>query len=247
MKKKNTISAVVLTKNEQDNIADCLRSLDWCDEIVVIDDNSKDNTISNLRASGANIYIRPLNGDFAAQRNFGLEKTRCEWILFIDADERVTYNLREEILIAIKSQNVNGFSLMRQDFLLGQELRFGETAHAQFIRLARKGSGAWKRPIHEVWDVQGKKENLVNKIFHYPHPNLAQFIDKVNYYTEIEAKFRKHQGDKPCLWQTLAFPIGKYLKNYFIFLGFLDGFPGIVMAFMMSLHSLCVRVKTMEV
>src|SRR3989338_3704487 len=130
------ISAVILTKNEKKNIKDCLQSLNWCDEIIVIDDDSEDKTVEivkNLKLKTQNynsklkIYKRSLNNDFSSQRNFGLSKAIGDWVLFIDADERVSKALALEIS-NLKSQisNLNGFYIRRRDFMWGRELRYGE-------------------------------------------------------------------------------------------------------------------------
>jgi len=237
------ISAVVLTKNEEQNIQECLRSLRWCDEVIVIDDGSKDKTAVLAGQAGATVFTRTMHGDFAAQRNFGLNKAKGEWILFLDADECVSDELKQEIENAVSRKDVVGFWLGREDEFLGRSLKFGETAHARLIRLGKKSTGEWNRPVHEVWEIKGKVGELEGKIQHHPHPTIHQFLEDINRYTDIEARFRTRQGEPPSPVETLALPLAKFVKNYFLLLGLLDGFPGLVMAYMMSLHSLFVRVK----
>ncbi len=246
MKPEATISAVILAKNEENNIVSCLRSLNWCNQIIVIDDDSSDRTVDFAIKERAIVISRRLNGNFALQRNFGLEKAKGDWVLFLDADERVTKQLETEILQAVSQKDVVGFRLKRQDIFLGKALKFGETARIRLIRLARKSSGNWKRPVHEVWDVQGRIITLKQKIMHYPHPTITEFLEEINRYTDIEASLRRKKKEYPSWFETLTLPLAKMAKNYCFLLGFLDGFPGLSLAFMMSLHSLCVRLKTRE-
>jgi len=246
------ISAVVLTKNEVKNIEPCIKSLWWCDEIIIVDDYSTDKTIEkiqNAKCKSQNenaklkIIKRHLNGNFAAQRNFGLKKAKGEWVLFVDADERVTPALAAEIKKKIFKTRFTGFYLKRQDFWAGKWLQHGETGSIKLLRLGKKSAGKWERPIHEVWKIKGKIGTLKNPLLHYPHPTLAEFIRDINLYTDLNAKFFYQQGVKAPFWQILAYPLGKFFINYFWKRGFLDGLPGFVFALLMSLHSFLTRTK----
>jgi len=125
----------------------------------------------------------------------------------------------------------------------GNELMWGETGQLQLIRLARRQMGRWHRPVHEIWRIKGSVGQLKSPLYHYPHPTLADFFNKINHYTNIEAGYRRRQFD---LFELIFYPPGKFFYNYFIKLGFLDGIPGLIMAVMMSLHSLLVRIKLYE-
>ena len=112
------ISAVILTKNEENNLRNCIKSLAFCDEILVVDDNSLDKTIAIANELKARVFIRDMALDFSAQSNFGMEKTKTKWVLFVDADERISPELSKEIMSAINSRSaVKGFFLRRIDFL----------------------------------------------------------------------------------------------------------------------------------
>jgi len=246
------ISAVVLTKNEEKNIEGCIKSLWWCDEIIIIDDYSTDKTIKKIQNSKfkiqnentkLKIFKRHLNGDFAGQRNFGLEKAKGEWVLFIDADERVTPALVAEIKKKILKTRFSGFFLKRQDFWAGRWLKYGETGNIKLLRLGKKSAGKWERPVHEVWKIKGKIGTLKNPLLHYPHQTLAEFVKDINFYTDLNAKFFYQQGIKTSLWQILAYPLGKFFINYFGKRGFLDGLPGFVFTLFMSFHSFLTRAK----
>jgi glycosyltransferase involved in cell wall biosynthesis len=243
------ISAVVLTKNEEKNIKDCLQALSFADETIVIDDGSSDKTREIAEKLGAKVWVRSLNGDFAAQRNFGLSKARGDWILFVDADERVTPELQQEIKEKCqKAGNFSGFYLRRKDYFLGRWLRYGETAHVKPLRLAKKNAGQWKRKVHEIWEIRkGRVEELKSSLIHYPHPTISEFLREINEYTDINAYQIYLEGQRFRLWQLFLYPMIKYGQNYCWRLGFLDGFPGLVMALMMAYHSLITRVKLWEI
>lgn len=242
------ISAIILTKNEEKNIEKCLESLSWCDEIIIVDDYSEDNTSlvisrqSLVVRNKIKIFKRHLDGDFAAQRNFGLEKASGNWDLFVDADEVITKKLADEIKKVISS-NMNGYYIKRQDYFLGRWLKHGETGQAKFLRLAVKGAGRWKGKVHEVWEVDGKADELTNPILHYPHQTVSEFLRDINWYTDLVAQYWKEQGRKMGFWEIVIYPLGKFIQNYIFRLGFLDGTAGFVLAALMSFHSFLARSK----
>jgi len=233
------ISAIVLTKNEEDNIEKCLKRLTFCDEIIVIDDNSTDDTAVLAKNIGAKVYSRSLNGDFASQRNFGLEKAKSEWVLFIDADEIVTPSLREEIKQMGNEQiyKYSGFYIKRQDFFLGKTLKYGEAGNIKLLRFARKGKARWKRKVHEYWDIDGKTKTLENPLVHNSHPNLKQLINSLDSWSNLHALENKSEGKSSNLLKIITFPSAHFVKNYFFKKGFLDGVHGFTFAIFISFHS----------
>ncbi|HUS60105.1 MAG TPA: glycosyltransferase family 2 protein [Nevskiaceae bacterium] len=237
------ISAVVLAKNEEKNIRNCLKSLQWCDEIVVIDDYSEDKTLTIARRFGAKVYQRHLAGDFATQRNFGLKQAKREWVLFIDADERVSAVLAREIRQVAQGNFLAGFYLKRQDWLWGKALKHGETVKVKLLRLGKKGAGEWQRKVHETWEIKDKTGQLKNPIIHYPHQTISEFLSHLNFHSSLHAEALKKEGIKPSFFRVLINPFGKFIQNYFFQLGFLDGMPGLISALMMSFHSFLARAK----
>lgn len=243
------ISAVVLTKNEENNIGKCLGGLEWCDEVIIVDDYSTDNTVEIARKRGAKVYKRHLEGNFAKQRNFGLKKARGDWVLFLDADERLSPALYKEIVRRLKKakkSNIVGFYFKRKDFFINKWLNHGETAHVKLLRLAQKNSGAWKGKVHEVWGVKGKTALMDNPLLHYPHGNIAAILKKTNFYTSLRAKELHGKEVKANFLQIIAYPLAKFIKNYFWHQGLRDGSPGAVFALLMTLHSFLVRAKLWE-
>lgn len=239
------ISAVILTKNDEKNIEKCISSVLWCDEVVVIDDYSEDKTIDLIKKFNVKIFQRKVNEDFASQRNFGIEKAIGEWVLFVDADETVSVELQKEIKSKIHDRESNclGFYLKRCDFFQGRWLKHGETANVKLLRLAKKGRGIWQGSVHEKWLIEGRKSNLTSPLLHYPHKTMSNFLSKINLYSTLRAKELYNLGGKSGFWQIIFYPSIKFLQNYFLRLGFLDGLPGLIMAVMMSFHSFLVRGK----
>lgn len=241
------LSAVVLTKNEEENIIDCLESLSFCDEIIVVDDNSEDRTVDLAKRNGAKVFVHSLDGDFSLSRNFGLGKARGEWVLFIDADERISSPLKREISYVILSNGrgskTKGYFLKRKDVMWGRSLTHGETGNIRLLRLARRDVGKWEGKVHEVWKIKGKIQELSHPIIHYPHQNIALFLQKINFYSDLRAHELFAMGKKASFLSIILYPKGKFFVNYFVKLGFLDGTFGLVHAMLMSLHSFLVRGK----
>lgn len=238
------ISVIILTKNEEKNIKDCLESVSWCDEKIVVDDGSTDRTCEIAKKYGASVFTNTLK-NFSDQRNFGIEKAKGDWILFIDADERVSSALWFEIMQHVNDPagNTAGFHFKRTDVMWGKELKHGETASIKLLRLAKKGSGIWKGDVHEKWDVKGTTGVLSNPLLHYPHQTVDKFLQEINYYTDLRAKELFKRKVKTNWLLIILYPKAKFVSNYFIKLGILDGLPGLVSAIMMSFHSFLVRGK----
>jgi len=259
------LSAIILTKNEEKNIERCLQSLDFVDEIVVVDDYSTDRTlnqISKIKKQNdklkIKIFQRNLNSDFAAQRNFGMEKASGEWIFFLDADEELSKELKEEIkevinYASLERDDLVGFYLIRRDFFWGRGVRFGEVLKVRrkgILRLIKKGFGKWYGKVHEELKINqpvgGKKLKtlqLRNFINHFPHQTVKEFLQEINFYSSLRADELFQKGKKTNILEIIFYPLFKFILNYVIYFGFLDGSSGFIYAFMMSFHSFLVRGK----
>ena len=273
------LTAIILTKNEEKNIERCLKSVDFCDEVIVVDDFSEDKTVELVNKvfkvhkvdKDYKVFQRKLNNDFAMQRNFAMEKASGEWVLFIDADEEVTQELKNEIsrvilnsflraqdysliqdLNQIPNQvrnDIGAYYLKRRDFWWGRELNYGETSKVRqvgLIRLIRKNSGKWEGKVHEEFRIKNSelKINLLNNfINHYPHQNVKEFLEEINFYSTLRAREMRGQGKNSNIFEIIFYPLLKFLLTYIIKLGFLDGSAGFAYAFFMSFHSFLVRAK----
>lgn len=239
------ISAVILTKNEEKNIIACLDSLAWCDERIVIDDYSTDKTVDLAKKKDAKTFSHSLQNDFAQQRNFGLTKAKGDWVLFVDADERVSSALWYEIMQHTNEslEDFSGFYIKRLDTMWGKHLRFGETGNINLLRLAKKDSGKWEGQVHEVWKIQGKTMTLQNHLDHNPHPSITEFLQEINFYTDLRAQELFKKKKRTNWFFIILYPKAKFIQNYFFKRGFQDGLAGFVFAMLMSLHSFMVRGK----
>lgn len=242
------LSCVILTKNEEENIKRALDSVSFCREVIVIDDFSTDKTAEIAEKKGAIVKKRKLHGDFARQRNFGLAASRGEWVLFLDADEEITRELATEVYNVVKEKNneISAYYIKRRDFWWGRELKYGEVKTMRekgLIRLVRRNSGKWAGSVHEVFLTSGPFGKLNSFLNHHPHSSLREFVRDVNYYSTLRARELLKQHTSVSIFDILAYPFFKFILNYFLKLGFLDGAAGFAYSFLMSFHSFLVRAK----
>lgn len=237
------ITVVILAKNEEENIIDCLESVSFADEVIVIDDESTDRTFEVSKNNGAKVIKRKLGNNFSDQRNFALSQASHEWVLFLDADERVSKELAQEILEQTQDDKYDGYCIKRVDKLFRKIITHGELLNKKFVRLGRKNSGKWKGIVHEMWDVRGRIGTLESPIFHLPHQTISEFLTEINYYTTLRAQELHKKGIRVSLYGIIFYTKVKFLQTYILKLGFLDGMPGFVLSLIMSLHTFLVRGK----
>jgi glycosyltransferase involved in cell wall biosynthesis len=232
------ITAVILAKNEEVNIKECIKSVKFCDEILVIDDDSTDKTIEIAKSAGAKVIRHPLMGDYATQKNFALSKALNKWVLFVDADERVSDTLRDEIMnvVEIPSNPYIGYRIKRHKYLWGKPVKYGDSRD-DLLRLGKRNAGKWMRRVHEYWEMPGRVGKLSGKILHYPHRTLKEYIDHVDFFSGLHAKNHYKEGTKSNIFKILFLPPAKFIQNYIIRLSVLDGTRGFLVSMMMSLHS----------
>lgn len=231
------ITASVITKDADSTIERCLNSLQWADEIVVVDDYSLDKTADLAKKFDAKVYKHKLNSDFAAQRNFALAKCSNEWVLFVDADEEVTPELKGEIQRTVQNDSVDGYFVSRQNIFNGKKLKGGEWGRVKLLRLGRKSKGEWKRSVHEYWDIKGETATLHYPLLHYSPSTLAGFVKSLNNYSSIHAKENQLSGKTPNIYKIIFYPAAKFMKNFVWEGGYKDGVEGFLMAVFMSFHS----------
>lgn len=241
------LTAVVLTHNSQQTIKDTLDSLAFCSQIIIIDDYSTDKTISIARQHQAEVYQRKLNNNWADQRNFALKKANHEWVIFVDSDEIVSPALNEEILAVLPTTDKNGFHLPRQDQFLGKILKHGESKAVKLLRLAKKNQGQWHRAVHEVWQVEPPIGKLKNPLLHQRDITISRFLARIDNYTDLHARQLIKEGKTFKLLFLFIKPPAKFVQNYILRAGFLDGMQGLIFAILMSLHSLITRIKQKQI
>ncbi len=229
----------ILAKNEAEDLPGCLAQVRFAREVVVlVDEASADGTEAIARAAGARVLRQPLRS-FAAARNTILGAASNDWVLFLDADERLTPELTASITATVRKDACQGAELLRQDVFLGKRLRHGD-ASGWFLRLGTKTAGRWERPVHEVWRIDGSVIQLDGVLLHYAHKSVAEYLKKMEFYTDLDA-----QSSEPSagFWQFLVYPIAKFFKVYFLQGGILDGWPGLVFALLNARYSYTKRLK----
>jgi glycosyltransferase involved in cell wall biosynthesis len=271
------LSVIILTYNEELNISQALNSVkDWAEEIIVLDSGSTDGTIKLAENLGAKIFHRTFD-NYANQRNYALRELpiQNEWILFLDADEYLTEELKKEISETLKSTDCNGFYLKRRFYFLGKWIKHGGYYPTWILRLFKKEKGHIEREINEHFVIKGKVGYLKNDFVDNNHKSITEWIDKHNKYATYEAeellKFsqRKKSGKKDefadlsgsqaqkkrwireHIWNPLMPPLIRpfiyFFYRYIIRLGFLDGKAGFIYHFLQGLwYPFLIDVKYLE-
>jgi len=240
----NKISVVVLARNASKILPRCLNSLKWAGEVVVIDDYSSDNTSAIARQWGSKVLNHSLDGNFSNQRNWALQQTKHQWVMFVDADETVPKCLADEIVRRVGNERgVAGYHVHRHDIFFGKILKHGENGHNVFLRLALKKNNFWRGKVHEKWIVKGEVKSLKCPLNHFLPNDLSIFLSKINRYSSLRAKELYLKQSKSDWLAIAAYPLGKFLKDYFYWQGFRDGLRGFLISILMALHSFLVRAK----
>ena len=223
-----TISAILITRNEASNIDRCLRSISWCDEIVVVDSESTDETVERCRGYGATVVIRPFSG-FGEQKNAALSLAKSEWVFSIDADEVVTPELRSSIERAINKPTHDAYIVQRRFFFLGQRLKYGRGSVDKLTRLVRRGKGTFSNAlVHEGLIADGPTGVLEGELDHYSYDTISQVVEKFNRYTTLAATELLSKGIKRSVVGTfLAWPL-YFLKFYLLHGHWRNGIHGFV-------------------
>jgi len=209
------LSAVVITRNEERNIERCLKSLQFADEIVVVDALSEDRTVAIATGLGARVIAREWPG-FADQKQFAIDQAEGEWVLLVDADEEVTEALATEIEVALAdAPSAPGFRIQRKNQFLGKWIDHGPWADDFQIRLFRKERGRIaRRPVHEGVHIDGEPATLRSPLNHYTHQTLSESVHRMNVYTTLEAAERVSRR-KIRVFDVIFPPTGVFLRYYF--------------------------------
>lgn len=225
------LSAVVLTRNSERTLRACLASLSFADEILVIDDGSTDATVAIAEELGARVISHPMVGDFSAQRRFGIQQCRGQWVLFIDSDEVVSDSLRDAIQRAVFEQSLFSFSFTRINRFPHYHIEHGSMRSDTVTRLFPKEGLTSEGRVHEKILSPYPTKRLVGALLHYPYRDWSATIRKLDQYTSFLAQQQYEKGKKTgFLAGTLIKPTWAFLKVYFLNQGFLDGKMGLMFA-----------------
>lgn len=227
-----TVSAVIITRNEEAMLADCLQSVAFADEIVVVDSLSSDRTVEIARAHGARVLETTDWPGFGPQKNRAIELATGDWILSIDADERVTPELASEIRAAVQSADaVAGYQLSRLSRYCGRYMRHSGWFPDHIIRLFRRGRARFSDDlVHERVIVDGAVGRLNGLLLHESFGSLEQVLDKVNRYSSLSARQMAAAGKRGSLVGAVLHGLGAFVRTYLLKAGFLDGREGFMLA-----------------
>lgn len=233
----NRVSLIVITKNEEANIADCLKSADFVDEAVVVDALSEDRTAEIASGLGARVFFEPWKG-YAAAKNRALEMALGPWVLSLDADERLSPELKEEILgvLSCPDSRVDGYLIPRRSLFLGKWMGSSGFWPDYQLRLFLK-SKAWFEdiPVHESAKVRGVTRKLKFPIRHYAYLSLDQYFEKMLRYARLSSK-RIATKKKVGMGSVFGHGLAMFLKRYILKRGFLDGPQGFALALLSAFH-----------
>lgn len=245
MHTQNKISAVIITGNEENNIKDCLNSVQWADEIIVVDSESTDNTVEKAKEYTDKVVIHKWEG-YASQKTYAISLAKNEWVLSLDADERVPEALAKEILETDLSLH-NGYFIKRDNFFLGKIIRGCGWGNDMQLRLFKKSETKLSdRIVHEKFIVNGNVSKLKNSFTHFSYTNLRDAFIKINNYSTLEAN-EKVDKKSVNVFSLLISPPIYFLHHLIVRKGFLDGIYGVIISYMHMMTKLQVQLKIMEI
>jgi glycosyltransferase involved in cell wall biosynthesis len=227
------VTATVITYNEAANIQAALESLSWADEIIVVDSESADDTVSIARRYTNHVIVRPWPG-YIAQKNFAAEQAKHDWIFSLDADERVTPELAGEIgAVLAKNPQAAGYRVPRVTFHLGRWMRSTDWYPDYQLRLYDRRRGRWSgRHVHESVKADGPVQDLRGELQHYAYRDLADHFQTMDRYTTLAARQMFEEGRRAGIFDLMVHPPAAFFRNYILRGGFKDGVPGLIVSAM---------------
>ena len=232
MSSPSSLSACIITYNEADRIEACLRSLSFCDELLVVDSHSSDATRALAAALGARVIERDWPG-YRSQKQFAVDSARHDWVLCLDADERLTEQLRDEIqqLRAAGFPGAAGWSVPRITDYFGRFLHHGNAYPDRLVRLFDRRCGGWSGDeIHENTRISGRIGRLQGHLEHFSYRSLSDHLNRMQRYADLMAQALYARGRRCGLTPVLLNPQWRFVRGYLLRLGFLDGWRGLVFA-----------------
>lgn len=236
------ISVIVLTKNEEEMIEGCLKSAEGLGEILVIDDCSTDKTLEIAQKHTDRIFVHKMK-DFSDQRDFGLKKAKGDWVFYLDADERITRSLREEVLTTVGTSKKVAFLVKRRNFYLGQEM-LSDKVHRLFKKNMLQG---WRGPLHESPIFEGEEGELENFLIHFSHRSISSMLETTLEWSKIEADLRiKARHPQVCRWRLIRVMLSEFFRRFIKEKGFKFGTEGFIEAVYQSFSVFITYVRLWE-
>ncbi len=225
------LSVAIITLNEERNLAECLASVAFADEIVVVDGGSQDRTCEIARAAGARVIEATDWPGFGVQKNRAIDACSGDWVLSIDADERVPQELREEIQTALRNSTFDVYEMPRSSYYCGRFMRHSGWWPDYVRRLFRRGTARFSSaPVHESLQTDGKIGRLRSPLEHWSFRTMEQVLHKVNHYSSLSAPIVLQRGRRPTVMTAVVHGFSAFFRTYFLKRGFLDGSHGFMLA-----------------
>ena len=223
------ISALILAKDEERNIADCIKTVLFCDEVLVIDDFSTDKTKEIAESLGARVMQRSMAGDWGGQQTFAIQNAKYEWVLFVDADERISELLAEEIKATVAGGEQNAYWIRRANKFHFNEATHGILRPDYVNRLFPAKNSYVEGYVHPEIKAPYPNKKLKHVMYHYTYDNWDQYFGKFNNYTRLAAEKYKKNGKSCSFFRDIVLrPLWAFFKIYILNLGFLDGKLGFI-------------------
>lgn len=243
----NTLSVIIVAKNEHDYLEDCLKSVSWANEIILVDDGSTDDTRAIAKQFTDHIYDFTNNySDFGSQKQFALSKATSDWVLSIDADERLSPELVAEVQRILRDPgDTVVYHIPYLNHFLGHPLKMACEQYSQ-PRLFRRAGATFKNKIHEVIEAPGPAGTTTGRMIHYSYRSVASVAEKFNRYTNIEAQVLFAKGYRTRPITILLSPLAPFLRRQFLLGGWKDGLHGLVLNLLFGYYYLLIQMKVWE-
>jgi glycosyltransferase involved in cell wall biosynthesis len=244
---KTRVSAVIITYNEEKIIRKTLSKLYWCDEIIIVDSHSTDNTVAICHEFGCQVYLRSFDG-YGPQKQFAVSKANNDWLLCVDADEVLSDELVKEIIDSFQAApDCSGFSFPMNLVFLNKEFVHGKESGRHFLRLFNKQKGDISSDkVHESLRVEGTVKKLHHTIRHYSYTSLHQCVDKLNRYSSLSAEMAFKKGKKKSAWTVLFGLPFNFCKYFFLERNFMNGWKGFYWSLFSTYYHFSKHVKLKE-
>ena len=241
------LTVTVITHNEAPHLGAALESVSWADEIIVIDSQSTDETVATARRYTANVEVREWAG-YGTQKNYAQERASHDWILSIDADERVTPDLAQEIQALLGSgPRAEGYRISRVSHYLGRWIRSTDWYPDYHVRLYDRRTARWsEQKVHESIECRGRVETLRGELLHYPYRDISEHLTKIDRYTTLVAEQWAAEGRRTSALAALLYPRLAFLRNFVLRRGFRDGQTGLLVSTLNSYYVFLKYAKLYE-
>jgi glycosyltransferase involved in cell wall biosynthesis len=224
------LSVIIIAKNESENIAECIKSASFANEVIVLDSGSSDNTLPLAKKLGAKVFNRPWKG-YGQHKNIAIQLAKHEWIFSLDADERISPELKKEILKVINRPDFNVYDVPRRSLFVSRFIKHSGWQPDRTKRLFKKGSAKFsEHHVHEHLESNYEIGHLLQPLIHYSYRDFETVLKKINVYSSLGARDLKRKGKKGSLKKAILHALWAFIRTYIVRFGFLDGREGLMLA-----------------